>query len=332
MPTQYKTPGVYIEEIPKFPPSIAAVETAIPAFIGYTEKATRNGESLTNKPTRIESIAEYELLFGGAPSQDVTLFLDGDDQFVKAEGNAKLYLYDSLRMFYANGGGNCYILSVGAYPTSVSPTDLENGLALLEQEDEPTIILSPDAVSVPDKQYEFLKQALQQCNKLKDRVTLCDLNRSVDNNTDFNGSVSAFRDKIGINFLKYGAAYGPWIKANLPRTLLRRNVTIKRAGSGPDISVGAIDISLLNLSKDSDIKSLISDLTTVESFVDEAITVKNTLRAASPTLEDRLTALLDIYNAMTANATVANMEGVLQPISTYMIFSAVARVSTAADS
>ncbi len=32
----YKTPGVYIEEIPKLPPSIAQVETAIPAFIGYT--------------------------------------------------------------------------------------------------------------------------------------------------------------------------------------------------------------------------------------------------------------------------------------------------------
>ncbi|MBP1653020.1 MAG: phage tail protein, partial [Bacteroidetes bacterium] len=36
---EYKTPGVYIEEIPKLPPSIASVETAIPAFIGYTEKA-----------------------------------------------------------------------------------------------------------------------------------------------------------------------------------------------------------------------------------------------------------------------------------------------------
>ena len=36
---EYKTPGVYIEEIPKLPPSIASVETAIPAFIGYTQKA-----------------------------------------------------------------------------------------------------------------------------------------------------------------------------------------------------------------------------------------------------------------------------------------------------
>ena len=32
-----KTPGVYVNEIPSFPPSIAQVATAIPAFIGYTE-------------------------------------------------------------------------------------------------------------------------------------------------------------------------------------------------------------------------------------------------------------------------------------------------------
>jgi uncharacterized protein len=34
-----KTPGVYIEEKSIFPPSVAQVETAIPAFIGYTETA-----------------------------------------------------------------------------------------------------------------------------------------------------------------------------------------------------------------------------------------------------------------------------------------------------
>ena len=32
MATAYKSPGVYIEEIPKFPPSVAPVETAIPAL------------------------------------------------------------------------------------------------------------------------------------------------------------------------------------------------------------------------------------------------------------------------------------------------------------
>ncbi len=52
----YKTPGVYIEEIPKFPPSIAQVETAIPGFIGYTEKAVdARNNSLLLQPYRITS-------------------------------------------------------------------------------------------------------------------------------------------------------------------------------------------------------------------------------------------------------------------------------------
>jgi len=82
-----------------------------------------------------------------------------------------------LRLFYANGGGNCYIVSVGAYPSSVSSATLIDALALLELEDEPTIILAPDAVSDSNGPYEFQKKALEQCNKLMDRVTVCDLTR-----------------------------------------------------------------------------------------------------------------------------------------------------------
>ena len=62
----FKTPGVYVEEISVFPPSVAEVETAIPAFIGYTEKAERRGESLTNVPTRVSSLLEYHQHYGGA--------------------------------------------------------------------------------------------------------------------------------------------------------------------------------------------------------------------------------------------------------------------------
>ncbi len=62
-----KTPGVYVEEIPKLPPSIAQVETAIPAFIGYTEIAVDSrGLPLLNEPKRITSLLEYERFFGGA--------------------------------------------------------------------------------------------------------------------------------------------------------------------------------------------------------------------------------------------------------------------------
>src|SRR5688500_16386993 len=75
MATNYTTPGVYREEIPKLPRSIAQVATAIPAFIGCTEFALdRNGEDLTNKSTRITSLIEYEMFFGGPqPEIDLTV-------------------------------------------------------------------------------------------------------------------------------------------------------------------------------------------------------------------------------------------------------------------
>ena len=56
----YKTPGVYVEEISTMPPSVAEVETAIPVFIGFTEKG------ILNTPKRIASLKEYEDFFGGA--------------------------------------------------------------------------------------------------------------------------------------------------------------------------------------------------------------------------------------------------------------------------
>ncbi|MCD2449913.1 phage tail protein [Methylicorpusculum oleiharenae] len=309
MAQAYKTPGVYIEEIPKFPPSIAAVETAIPAFIGYTEKAVRDGETLINKPIRIESIAEYELYFGGSPSQNVTLFLDTNNQFVRSEAFAKLYLYDSLRLFYANGGGKCYIVSVGPFPVSVSSATLEAALLLLEQEDEPTLIVAPDVVSDTNGPYEFQKQALVQCNKLQDRFVICDLTQSV-TNTAFNASVTAFRNSIGINFLKYGAAYGPWIRANLPRTLLHRNITLLREGVNTAIQLG-------NLTNDEATQAVIADLLIVEDFVSEAQTVKDALSGdPAITLEDHSKELTDNYNAATL---VADIKAAIKVVTDFMV-------------
>ncbi|SOD92840.1 phage tail sheath family protein [Spirosoma fluviale] len=308
MAAPYNTPGVYVEEIPKFPPSIAAVETAIPAFIGYTEKAEQNGESLFNKPKRIESIAEYEAIFGGGPSQDITVTLDNNNQFLMADTNAKLYLYDSLRLFYANGGGKCYIISAGKYPADVDSADLKAALLALEQEDEPTIILSPDSVSVAAGPYEFQKQALIQCNKLKDRVTLCDLTRSTDKDA-FAETVKAFRDKIGINYLKYGAAYGPWIQATLPRTLLRRNLKLQR-------TVTNDPVQLSSLTTNPDILKLMAQLETVETFVNALPPLEAAITgSADVSLESFQTAKLGEYKALADNATKADVEAKLGAIT-----------------
>jgi uncharacterized protein len=54
---EMKTPGVYIVEKNAFPNSMLEVATAVPAFIGYIQRADNHGASLKNTPRRITSMA-----------------------------------------------------------------------------------------------------------------------------------------------------------------------------------------------------------------------------------------------------------------------------------
>ena len=144
----YKTPGVYVEEHEKFPPSVAQVETAIPAFIGYT------AEGQKNKPTRITSMLEYEQLFGKAnPEAFAVAFEDGVASATQTKVS-DFKMYYAMQMYFANGGGPCYIVSVGNYSdqvtvgTSTAAGTLLYGLELLKKEDEPTLIVFPDIQSL----------------------------------------------------------------------------------------------------------------------------------------------------------------------------------------
>lgn len=326
MATSYKTPGVYIEEIPKFPPSIAAVETAIPAFIGYTQFDKLKGELLTGKAVPIDSIAEYEEIFGTAPRQAVTVELDAFNNFSNAKPTVAFYLYDSLRMFYANGGGKCYIITLGAYPastTGLTAAPYDAAFIALENEDEPTLIVMPDAVHLGNSLYTVQQNALAQSGKLKDRFVICDLEKALDK-AAFATSVKNFRDKIGINNLKYAAAYGPWIQAGLPRFITRRNMPIERSGTpGTDI--------LQSLTSDSDIKNLITTLIGVENSVyggngiNSIEQVEETLSGGAvgskKKLTDRLAEVFDAYRTEAAKGAPAKavLQTALQGIAAFYL-------------
>ena len=135
----YKTPGVYIEEIPKLPPSIAQVETAIPAFIGYTETAEDEirGEDLRNVPKRITSLHEYERFYGQPPVETSLSVLIKEKSSappifqasVDPVNRSKYLMHYALQMFFANGGGPCWVVSVGDYTTgTVGFAELQAGL------------------------------------------------------------------------------------------------------------------------------------------------------------------------------------------------------------
>ncbi|MFV0591116.1 MAG: phage tail sheath family protein [Draconibacterium sp.] len=227
MATTYKTPGVYVEEISIFPPSVAQVETAIPAFIGYTQSAVIDGVDFHSdsiiKPIKIGSLKEYEFNFGGAPNPTtIEVELKTDNSVKTAVVNGEFLIYDSLRMFFANGGGDCFIVSVGSYDSDpfvsakiASTKDaLLNGLASLEKEDLPTLLVIPESVHLSEEGAGQVHVAmLAQCNKLQDRFSVMDI---VNGDKETGNPVLKFRNNVGMNYLKYGAAYYPWIKTTLP--------------------------------------------------------------------------------------------------------------------
>lgn len=217
-----KTPGVYVEEISKFPPSVAAVNTAIPAFIGYTEKAEkRNGDSLKLIPTRISSMLEYTSFFGLAEEEDsitVEVNVDSNDNekiIVNNSTPSAYKMYYSMQMYFANGGGPCYIVSVGDYGDSIVLDDsiqgLNYGLTAIRREDEPTLILFPDATSLGSDSdfYAIYNSALAQCVDLQDRFTIIDTYTCVDvedDMVDFRNGIRSEKD-----YVKYGATYYPYL-------------------------------------------------------------------------------------------------------------------------
>jgi len=206
----YKTPGVYVEEIAKFPPSVAQVETAIPAFIGYSDKGPKN------EPTRISSMLEYETVFGKAKSEAFNITIN--DGSVEADVVLSPFkMYYAMQMYFANGGGPCYIVSVGekviGFPLQVDIVELKKGLDTLEKEDEPTLIVFPDAEALGSDVYSIYGFALNQAELLKDRFVIMDV--VGDNAT----AIDDFRRNVGAGpsgeRLKYGAAYYPKLETVL---------------------------------------------------------------------------------------------------------------------
>ncbi|MCA6364276.1 MAG: phage tail sheath family protein [Bacteroidetes bacterium] len=296
----YKTPDVYVEEISVFPPSVAEVETCIPAFIGYTEKATKiSNNDLINKPTRITSMLDYAQYFGGAPEVNVSsVAIDNNNNYQQATMSTSYYMYDSLRLFYANGGGDCYITSIGLYETTPSPdlAEFQNGLSAVEMVDEPTILVFPDAVSLSgDGLYTIQQAALSQANKLKDRFCVFDLAKN-----DAVGDT--FRSKIGINYLKYGSAYTPWLNVSLSK-----NITYKNVKSV--LSKGGSPVTLDSLTADPALKSLITDY---NNLLNDINTVNGDTLAASGAYRNQVNTA--IASVITTAPTPTQIQAVLEKI------------------
>lgn len=327
MATTYKTPGVYIEEIAKFPPSVAQVETAIPAFIGYTEKAEKKvAGDLIMAPFRITSLLEYETYFGTADPETGIIVNISD---AKVNGVTKrlisvpqpttkspFLMYYALQLYFANGGGPCYITAVKTYAaakaaSSTAPVvlkDLQDGLLKIEKEDEPTLLLFPDATALDsDKFYAIYKDALTQCNKLQDRFTILDT--WSDDETADPTPAEGLRDGINLenDYLKYGAAYYPFLETLMNYQYNTTAVTIKHSTDDSPVLLTTLAdanaaLDEINTQKDNS-TDLVTALTAAQTAID-LLTAPQALADAG-TITSTIQPIVDLLNAVIASGNDA---------------------------
>lgn len=120
----------------------------------------------------------------------------------------KLTLYYQMQMFFANGGGTCYVVSVGGYNTKNLTTDVvTKALDELKKEREVTMIVVPEAVFCGFDECSNIQQMMMKhCGEVANRFALLDIHQEK-GTTDFQEKVT--------NYFSYGAAYYPWLNASV---------------------------------------------------------------------------------------------------------------------
>ena len=246
-----------MEEISVYPPFVEEVDTTISAFVGYSAKAIgKDGEDLRLVPTKINSIREYECFFGSLYESDLELSLSKGNNgklviIGKKEMVPSYHLYDSVSVFFENGGVCCYIVSVGLYQNPPqfrlrSGPDhpafgLLDGLNRLESVSDLSLLVIPEAVNLMQDEYATLVQAtLKQCASLGNRLAIFDLYQGDCGDPD----LSLNRGMYGSVGLNSGCVYYPFVR-------IVRNFAVNIEESNVSIVLDGVRSTLCDL-KNSD--------------------------------------------------------------------------------
>lgn len=251
-----------------FPAMIVGVATSVPVFIGYTEFAGRDGSACYNVSQRISSQVEFERLFGRPPAiaYDIVPAPTGSGDFTAdyADGvcnpvlcafaltpsSTPFSLYRQLQLFFANGGNDCRVVSVGSYwsdqmpiaradptgwlPRALAAQDLLAGVEAAGRDAGVTMIVVPEACQLAQADYALVAGAMiAQAGTLRDRMAILDLPGCFAATTVADLQVCQGNLWLalppGAEHLGFAAAYAPAL-----RTALVRMSEIGLASIGPD--------------------------------------------------------------------------------------------------
>ncbi len=329
---QMKTPGVYIVERNAFPNSVVEVATAVPAFIGYTERAENKGKSLANKPWRITSMSEFHSYFGFGPNPKFSIIEKPTDSFAEAafslsgksyflkQSTGKYLLYYSMLLFFQNGGGPCYIVSVGSYSDDVEAEKLEKGIGLLVKEQEPTMLVVAETVLLSKVDSISVQQAaLAHCgNKMRSRVAILDVWGGDKDRQDPAGDcIDNFRSALGINFLDFAMAYYPWVNTTIVQESELTYENIENPSVLQDLIRTELRLDILpddnNTPKAIQQIEMINNITHVwddesdEEIIADKMLLNKSLRASSPLFGNVIKEMREQLNLLPPAAAMAGI-------------------------
>ena len=266
---EYKTPGVYITEQNAFGTSVVEAETAIPAFIGFTEKALNGDKDLTNVPWKISSMNEFIQYFGEEPKLELKMEVSKIHKLTPDQANAgkslpdetrqdslfmyvdysheeteKLNLKDKdgnvednpsdvpfnyafcisgkhpyslfyqMQLFFANGGGTCYVVSAGLYSSAENlASKVDDALEALTKEREVTLIVVPEAAVSNNDCANIQQSMMKHCGEMKNRFAILDVPTG-DKDKQLDERIEDFQNTV-TNYFSYGAAYFPWLNTTV---------------------------------------------------------------------------------------------------------------------
>lgn len=350
-----KTPGVYLIEKDAFPNSVVEVATAVPAFVGWTERADSRGAPLHLKPWRIASMAEFQEFFGGSPTAGHVRFT-----LARADGSAPAadtarplgardatplplgripcslrqtgghyLLYHAMRLFFQNGGGPCYVVSAGLHGDAVNAAPLIAGLDALKKEQEPTLLVVPDAVLLSQADCQGVQRAmLEHCGvTMQSRVAILDVWEGYLPRSDAADPVADFRDGVGDTGLSFATAYYPWLHTTVVQEgeLTHRNLA---DGASLDVLIACLhdEIESLGPSNAGQRIALVDTLKTVTDETGTALLTKS-LRVISPVFEVLLHEMKRRLNLLPPAAALAGVYTLVD--NTRGVWKAPANVSLA---
>ncbi|MGH8017953.1 MAG: phage tail sheath C-terminal domain-containing protein [Opitutaceae bacterium] len=190
--------GIHLEETR---PNAAAIEGApsgIPAIAGRTLTAQQDGNDVSRTPIRIQSLQEFEAVFGAhaAPAPDTGT------------------VHDAAGLFFGNGGYACWIVSTGPLSAPISAEDHRVALLVLEACAEPDLLIFPEVALLGREACDVQLEALRHCAEHGNRLFLAEpLEQLADDPSfDWRAGIDEFRQRfagIPVEHARSGAAYTP---------------------------------------------------------------------------------------------------------------------------